>query len=109
MVRTRQLSLHPDTAGMISALEQGDLEGIAHRLYNVFEEVLPKRCHQVFTIKSQLLALGAMGVSMTGSGPTVFGIFSAEEPARHAVEVLQQQYPATFCCRNQSASLRQPK
>ena len=45
---------------MISALEQGDLEGVAHRLYNVFEDVLPRKYAQVFEIKRSLLDLGAM-------------------------------------------------
>ena len=74
-VRVKKLRCHPDIPGMTAALEQGDLEGVARRLYNVFEDVLPRRYSQVFEVKSSLLELGAMAASMTGSGPSVFGIF----------------------------------
>lgn len=99
-VRAKRLRCHPDTAGMISALERGDLEGVAHRLYNVFEDVLPRKYAQVFEIKRSLLDLGAMAASMTGSGPTAFGLFHNPETARRAVEVLKLQYPAAFFCKN---------
>lgn len=98
-VRTKKLRCHPDTAGMIGALEAGDLEGVAHRLYNVFEDVLPRRYAQVFEIKSALLSLGAMAASMTGSGPTVFGIFRDEERAAAARKALERQFSAVFLCR----------
>ncbi len=99
-VRVRQLRCHPDTAGMLAALEQGDLEGVARRLYNVFEDVLPRKYAQVFEIKSLLLESGAMAASMTGSGPTVFGIFRDGETARTAAARMQAQFPATFFAKN---------
>ena len=98
-VRVQRLRFHPRTEELRAALEQGDLEAAALRLYNVFEEVLPRRCAPVFEIKSRLLDLGAMAASMTGSGPSVFGIFRDEEPARSAAEVLGEQFPQTFFCR----------
>lgn len=99
-VRTRRLRCHPDAAGMEAALASGDLEGVAHRLYNVFEDVLPRKYAQVFEIKRALLDLGAMAASMTGSGPTVFGLFRDPERARQAAQALRSQYPATFFCEN---------
>ena len=74
----------PDIPGMRRALENGDLEGVAGRLGNVFEEVLPPECGAVFTIRDALLAAGALGAGMSGSGPTVFGIFREEGLARAA-------------------------
>lgn len=76
----------PDIPGMWKALENGDLEGVAGRLGNVFEEVLPPECGAVFAIRDALLAAGALGVGMSGSGPTVFGIFREEGLARAAQE-----------------------
>lgn len=99
-VRTKKLRCHPDTDGMIRALNEGDLEGIAHRVYNVFEDVLPRRFAQVFEIKSRLLDLGAMTAAMTGSGPTVFGMFHDEEQAQCAAQHLKEEYRATFFCKN---------
>lgn len=76
----------PDIPGMRRALENGDLEGVAGRLGNVFEEVLPPECGAVFAIRDALLAAGALGAGMSGSGPTVFGIFREEGLARAAQE-----------------------
>ncbi len=76
----------PDIPGMRKALENGDLEGVAGRLGNVFEEVLPPECGAVFAIRDALLAAGALGAGMSGSGPTVFGIFREEDLARAAQE-----------------------
>ena len=97
-VRLRRLRCRPDTAGLLRALEAGDLEGAARRLYNIFEDVLPRRYSQVFDIKSALLDLGAMASSMTGSGPTVFGVFRERTRAAEAAEALRGQYPAVFLC-----------
>ena len=97
-VRVKHLRFHPRTDELLFALEKGDLEGVARRLYNVFEDVLPRRYSQVFEIKSRLLELGAMAASMTGSGPTVFGLFRDREPARRAVEALSVSFPSTFFC-----------
>lgn len=73
--------------------------GIAHRLYNVFEDVLPRKYAQVFEIKRSLLDCGAMAASMSGSGPTVFGIFSERATAEEAREQLLSAFPQTFLCR----------
>ena len=98
-VRLRALRCHPDTRGMTEALEAGDLEGVARRLYNVFEEFLPRRCQEVGEIRGRLLELGAMGAAMTGSGPTVFGLFREEGAARGAAEDLRRRYRQTFFAR----------
>ena len=98
-VRVKKLRCHPDVHGMIAALEQGDLEGVARRMYNVFEDVLPRRYHQVFEIKSTLLEAGALAASMTGSGPAVFGLFRDEGPAAQAAEVLSAEFSSVFLCR----------
>lgn len=98
-VQVKRLRCHPDTAGLLAALEQGDLEAIARRLYNVFEDVLPRRYGDVFEIKGALLELGALGASMTGSGPAVFGLFRDRTCAEHASEVLAAQYSSVYLCR----------
>ncbi|MDD5932466.1 MAG: 4-(cytidine 5'-diphospho)-2-C-methyl-D-erythritol kinase [Oscillospiraceae bacterium] len=87
---------HPDVPGMMAALERGDLVGIAERLGNVFEAVLPAEYGEVLRIKEELMALGAMGAAMSGSGPTVFGIFREGSAARNALRILGQTYPQTY-------------
>ena len=98
-VRMKRLHCHPDTAGMLRALRAQDLEGVARRMYNVFEDILPRRYADVFAIKSELLGLGALAASMTGSGPTVFGVFRELESAARAAEALAGSYPAVHLCR----------
>ncbi len=98
LVQVKHLRFHPKTDELLAALSAGDLEGAARRLYNVFEDVLPRKYSEVFEIKSRLLELGAMAASMTGSGPTVFGIFGDKPAAENAVEAMSAAFPATFLC-----------
>lgn len=87
----------PDTAGMLRALEQGDLEGVARRMYNVFEDVLPERQRsRVLDIKNTLIQCGALGANMSGTGPTAFGLFREEKAARAACDLLKEQYRETY-------------
>lgn len=84
-----RLRCRPDTGGVLAALEAGDLGGVARRLYNVFEDALPPRQRaRVAAIKSTLIHCGALGASMTGTGPATFGLFDSEECARQAQEAL---------------------
>ena len=91
-----ELTRRPDIDGMRLALEAGDLAGVAARLGNVFEKVLPEEYHEVFIIKKRLLELGALNAAMSGSGPTVFGIFAEQETARSAAAVLKETYQQTY-------------
>ncbi len=84
-----KLRCRPDTQGAIAALEAGDLAGVARRMYNVFEDALPERQHaRVNDIKNALIQCGALGASMSGTGPTAFGLFSNESLAQEAQERL---------------------
>ena len=91
-----ELIRRPDIDGMRLALEAGDLAGVAAQLGNVFEEVLPEEYNEVFTIKKRLLDHGALNAAMSGSGPTVFGIFAEQETARSAAAVLKETYQQTY-------------
>lgn len=65
---------HPNTKGMIEALENGDYAGVCANVGNVLEEVTLKLYPEVASIKEQMLRFGADAVLMSGSGPTVFGL-----------------------------------
>ena len=91
-----ELQRRPDISAMMAALETEDLSGAAAQMGNVFEEVLPAEYHEVFAIKEKLLKLGALNAAMSGSGPTVFGIFESEAAAQMAVETLRQSYVQTY-------------
>ena len=84
-----RLRCRPDTQGAIAALEGGDLAGVARRMYNVFEDALPERQRtRVNDIKNALIQCGALGASMSGTGPTAFGLFDSEALARETWERL---------------------
>ena len=84
-----KLRCRPDTQGVIAALEARDLVGVARRMYNVFEDALPEcQRSRVNDIKNVLIQCGALGASMSGTGPTAFGLFDSEALAREAQERL---------------------
>ncbi len=83
---------HPDTAALTNAVERGDLTAIAKNLGNVFETVLPKGQREIRSIQAAMRSSGAMGTCMTGTGPTVFGLFDRREAAEAACWVLRQRY-----------------
>ncbi len=82
---------HPDIDGMIEALKQGSLDGVVERLGNVLEIVTVKKYSIIEEIKQTMLENGAQGSLMSGSGPTVFGIFTEEEKAKKALEILEKK------------------
>jgi len=74
----------PDTKAMISAIENGDIMGISANLCNVLESVTLKAYPIIGEIKTRLIENGALGALMSGSGPTVFGIFENKDTAEAA-------------------------
>ena len=85
-----RLRCRPDTKGVVAALEAGDLAGVARRMYNVFEDALPDRQrNRVADLKNTLIQCGALGASMSGTGPTAFGLFDSEDRAMEAREKLE--------------------
>lgn len=81
---------HPDIDGMIDAIKKGSLDGVAKKMENVLETVTIKRYPEIETMKKCLLKNGAESALMSGSGPTVFGIFKDENIAKQALSKLQK-------------------
>lgn len=79
---------HPDIDGMVSAICAGSLLGILERLENVLEAVTIPLHPVIADLKRRMLELGAAGSLMSGSGPTVFGIFTDSKKAAYAYEQL---------------------
>ena len=85
------VEVHPDIDGMIGALKENDLNGIVNRLGNVLENVTVKKYPVIQQIKDIMLENGAQGSLMSGSGPTVFGIYTKEETANATLKVLEEK------------------
>lgn len=90
------IEARPDTGAMVSALEQGSIHAIAGALCNVFEPVVAREHPEIHEIKSEMCQYGALGACMTGSGPTVFGIFTDASGAQQAYRSLKSKYSDTF-------------
>lgn len=91
--------VHPPTDKLIEALEKGDLRSVCENMGNVLEDVSIAHYPILQNVKRELLELGAIGSQMSGSGPTVFGIFEDEEKARNAKEILWKKYKTVYVCR----------
>jgi len=81
---------HPDFDGMREAIEAGNLDGVIERLGNVLELVTIPDHPEIGAIKEIMMAEGADGALMSGSGPTVFGIYKDEDAAKRAYEALKR-------------------
>ena len=86
----------PDHQAMESALLAGDLEKVAHNLYNVFDPVVTEEHLELNYIKSLFHQYGAIGYQMTGSGSAVYAIVSEFEVAAVICNMLQSNYPNVF-------------
>ncbi len=95
-IDSRRSRLHPDTAGILEALGRGELEAVARRMYNVFEDVLPRSCGDIARLKSLLLDAGALGSVMTGTGSALFGVFDDEALAEKALAEIKKECPEAW-------------
>lgn len=84
------LEKHPDIDGMVEAIGQGSLEGVMERMDNVLQSVTENRYPVITELKQFMEENGARKALMSGSGPTVFGIFEEEEKAKAAKEMLEK-------------------
>ena len=89
-LHANELTYHPDIDGMIEEIKKGSLEGIARKMGNVLETVTIKEYPVIEKIKNTMKENGAVNAMMSGSGPTVFGLFQTEEEAKKAYAVLEK-------------------
>lgn len=87
---------HPDIEGMIQAINTSDYDGICHQLGNVLESVTMSRVPEISKIKKQMQGMGADGVLMSGSGPTVFCLTRHESKVHRIYNGLRGYCPNVF-------------
>ena len=80
---------HPDIDGMIEAIQSKDLNGIAAKMENILETVTIPRYPVIKEIKKIMLDNGSLNAMMSGSGPSVFGLFREEKDIQAAYEALK--------------------
>lgn len=82
---------HPDIDGIIRGLVRADIRQAAASMGNVLEQVMLKEYPIIGRIKQTMLDFGAMGALMSGSGPTVFGLFDSRSAAKVAAKKIKSR------------------
>jgi 4-diphosphocytidyl-2-C-methyl-D-erythritol kinase len=82
--------VHPDVDAMTVAIEEGSLNKVAELLGNSLEGVTGQEYPVISKIEELMLCNGALGAVMSGSGPTVFGLFNKKEEAAGAGSVIKE-------------------
>ena len=91
-LRADELKEHPDIDGQLQALREGNLKLLAEKMGNVLETVTIPACPLIEQIKTDMRHAGALGSMMSGSGPTVFGLFETYDMAQEALQMLREKY-----------------
>lgn len=90
-------TVHPNIDAMITAIEQQDLNSMAELLGNVLETVTIQAYPVISELKQVMKEQGALNALMSGSGPTVFGIFQTKEKVEQAYEVVNRKNLTKQC------------
>ncbi len=83
--------VHPDIDAIIDGLKNDDIRKVAENMGNVLEQVMIPDYPELADIKKEMMDHGALGSMMSGSGPTVFGIFDDRKLAKEAAAVIQEK------------------
>jgi len=81
---------HPRIDQIVEGLQEGSLKKVAQSMGNVLEEVTIPKHPRIQTIKEEMMKLGALGAMMSGSGPTVFGLFESRDEAIYAKKKMEK-------------------
>ena len=89
----KDIDIRPDMDRLLNAIEDNDLHTVSANMVNVLEEVTVKQHSQIQYIKNEMLKWGALGSLMSGSGPTVFGLFQNREELLQCQKKLKGKIP----------------
>ena len=95
-VNISQIKKHPPTLKLKEAIEKNDLHNLSKYMYNVLEEVTGKNYPVIELLEKKLRSFNALGAMMSGSGPTVFGIYRNYKNAQKAYKNLLKTQREVF-------------
>lgn len=95
-IDSSEIKKKPDTHKMIDSINSGNIEEMAHNLYNVMGNVTENLHPIIKGIKKKMILNGALGAVMSGSGPTVFGIFPDYKTAKKAHDNFYYQFKEVY-------------
>lgn len=87
---SKEIENHPNIDGIMEGLEEGDLRKVADSMGNVLENVTIVDYPIIEDIKNVMKKEGALNAMMSGSGPTVFGIFDDKQLAKKAGQKIKE-------------------
>lgn len=94
--RLERVQQAPDNAAFLEAWHKCDIIGLVAEMKNVLETVSIPKCPEIQLIKTKLEALGAQKTLMSGSGPSVVGVFNRRDEARKTWETIKGQYRESY-------------
>ena len=86
----------PNVARFLAAVETGDIRNLQKEMINMLEKPVSREHPEIPELKKQLIQLGADAASMSGSGPTVYGLFRDEAKAKEAYLSLRGSCPRRY-------------
>lgn len=89
-LRINEYTKHPDIDKIAEAIKKKNLKDVASGMGNILETVTIPKYPVIDEIKSMMIENGALNAMMSGSGPTVFGLFQGEKDVRRAYDALKQ-------------------
>lgn len=89
-----ELETHPDIDVIVDAIHAGDVYAMANNMGNVLESVTEETYPVISSIKQLMIENGAISSLMSGSGPTVFGIYDNEDAIHDAATFFKLNYPS---------------
>ncbi len=90
-LHVEQVAHHPDMDRVEAAVRDGDLDNMCYYMENILETVTERKYPEISEIKTRLKNCGAVTALMSGSGPSVFGIFKTAHQAEMACGELKKQ------------------
>ncbi|WP_297133022.1 4-(cytidine 5'-diphospho)-2-C-methyl-D-erythritol kinase [Terrisporobacter sp.] len=95
-IDSKEIKRRPDNKLLINLLKEKDIEGLSRNMYNVLEEVTKDKYPVIDKIEQIMMQNNALGSMMSGSGPTVFGLYSKLEDAERCKEILLQEFKQVY-------------
>lgn len=95
-IDSKEIKRRPDNKLLINLLKEKDIEGLSRNMYNVLEEVTKDKYPVIDKIEQIMMQNNALGSMMSGSGPTVFGLYSKLEDAKRCKEILLQEFKQVY-------------
>ena len=105
-LRWQEVRQHPDTQAMLHAMKEKDVKRMGGLLSNVLESVTIERHPKIAKVKERLMELGAEGTLMSGSGPTVFALFTERTKARKAAALVKREFALKDCLATRTYRVR---